>query len=228
MWDQLPSDLLTLIFSFLPPDSLAGAALACHHWHLFATAAAATTPRRHPPWFLAMHVTLSHALNPSTGRWSPLPAPHSPVRPIAAVADSLLLCRLLPAASLRLAVSNPFSGSLRRLPPLNRPRSSPAVGVVVGKISGTFKVFVAGGTSAAAYESSLEVYESEKGRWRTAGAVPPDLAVRLTVWTPNESVYDGDGGLYWVTSARAYSMVAFELKTGRWREVYSLYDFLII
>lgn len=89
-------------------------------------------------------------------------------------------------------------------------------------------MFVAGGTSAAAYESALEVYESAEGRWRTAGAVPLELAVRLTVWTPNESVYDGDGGLYWVTSARAYSMVAFELKTGRWREVYSLYVSLTI
>lgn len=49
--------------------------------------------------------------------------------------------------------------------------------------------------------------------------MPLEFAVRLTVWTPNESVSAGDGAIYWITSARVYSVVGFDIKSGAWREV---------
>lgn len=48
--------------------------------------------------------------------------------------------------------------------------------------------------------------------------MPLEFAVRLTVWTPNESVYSG-GVLYWMTSARAYSVMGFRPAGRTWREV---------
>lgn len=83
-----------------------------------------------------------------------------------------------------------------------------------------FSVYVAGGMSdgGASYEPTLEVYESSSNRWRVVGSMPVELAVRLTVWTPNESVHV-DGSLYWVTSARAYSVMGFEIEGGSWREL---------
>lgn len=50
--------------------------------------------------------------------------------------------------------------------------------------------------------------------------MPLEYAIRLTVWTPNENVYcEEDGAIYWMTSARAYSIVGFSMKTKAWREV---------
>ncbi|KAJ4966032.1 hypothetical protein NE237_017881 [Protea cynaroides] len=47
--------------------------------------------------------------------------------------------------------------------------------------------------------------------------MPIEFAVRLTVWTPNESVFSG-GIIYWMTSARAYSVMGFDVSTGSWKE----------
>lgn len=84
----------------------------------------------------------------------------------------------------------------------------------------SFRIFVAGGSSGAAYEESVEVYDSSANEWSNAGPMPAEFAVRLTVWTPNECVYaSANRVLYWMTSARAYSVVGFDVESGGWREV---------
>lgn len=45
-----------------------------------------------------------------------------------------------------------------------------------------------------------------------------EFAVRLTVWSPNEGVYS-KGVLYWMTSARAYSVMGFNISSYTWREL---------
>nr|DAD21267.1 TPA_asm: hypothetical protein HUJ06_022730 [Nelumbo nucifera] len=60
-----------------------------------------------------------------------------------------------------------------------------------------------GGTT---YEPTMEIYDSRADKWQSLG------------WMPNESVYS-DGFLYWMTSARAYSVMGFEVSTGFWKEV---------
>lgn len=70
----------------------------------------------------------------------------------------------------------------------------------------------------ATYEPTLEMYDSRHDRWKIVGPMPVEYAVRLTVWTPNESVFT-DGVLYWMTSARAYSVMGFEINTNTWREL---------
>lgn len=71
---------------------------------------------------------------------------------------------------------------------------------------------------AATYEPTMEVYDSEDDAWRIVGPVPVEFAVRLTVWTPKESVYS-KGVLYWMTSARAYSIMGFEIRSNKWQEL---------
>lgn len=50
------------------------------------------------------------------------------------------------------------------------------------------------------------------------GSMPVEFAVRLTVWTPSESVFS-KGVLYWITSARAFTIMGFDICTNTWREL---------
>uniref|UniRef100_A0A803P027 Uncharacterized protein n=1 Tax=Cannabis sativa TaxID=3483 RepID=A0A803P027_CANSA len=99
----------------------------------------------------------------------------------------------------------------------------PGVGVGGVKPLG-FKVYVAGGMSdsptsgCSAYESTLEMYDSHYDTWQIVGSLPMEFAVRLTVWTPNDNVYC-NGVMYWITSARAYSLMGFDISSNTWREL---------
>lgn len=104
-------------------------------------------------------------------------------------------------------------------------RTNPAVGLVQLICPTQFKVYVAGGMSSngpggggASYEPTVEMYDSRDDTWTIIGSMPVEFAVRLTVWTPNESVYS-NGVLYWMTSARAYSIMGYEIGTNKWREL---------
>ncbi|XP_077226369.1 protein UNUSUAL FLORAL ORGANS-like [Tasmannia lanceolata] len=233
MWNQLPFDLLAYIFSFLSPDSLARAISACKHWHTCAKMRSIPWGpphhhHHHQPWFVAIiHArgrrALCYAHNPTLNHWHSLCLPifPHPIRPIAPIGGGLLLCK---ATSLHLALCNPFTKHYTLLPPLKAPRVNPAVGVLLinsnASSSSSFQVYVAGGMSegTASYETTLEMYDSKVDEWCNLGHVPMEFAVRLTVWTPNESVYS-DGILYWMTSARAYSVMGLEVGTHSWKEV---------
>ncbi|XP_058226759.1 F-box/kelch-repeat protein At3g61590-like [Rhododendron vialii] len=235
MWSNLPFDLLSTIFSFLPPDSLVHARSACSHWNKCAMSAYAAPPDyscRHAPWFFAFPTRhrghLCYAHNPITDNWHVLSldfVPH-PIRPIASVCG-LILFRQTSTTSLRLSVCNPFTKQFKPLPLLNITRTNPAVGLIeVGPSPQVaipqFRVYIAGGMSEAprgsSYETTLEMYDSQMDAWQIIGPMPVEFAVRLTVWTPNESVHS-NGIIYWMTSARAYSVMGFEIGTNTWREL---------
>lgn len=67
-------------------------------------------------------------------------------------------------------------------------------------------------------EAMLEMYDSQSNTWRNVGYMPMEFAIRLTVWAPRESV-DCNGILYWITSARAYVIMGFEIETNIWHEL---------
>ncbi|KAM3246528.1 F-box only protein 6 [Capsicum annuum] len=232
MWSNLPFDPLANIFSYLSPDSLARAKSACKSWYACANTSGswATLPRRmnHPPWFIALptrnHGHFIYAHNPADDSWHLLPLDFipNPVRPIASI-GGLILLREATTTSLQLAICNPFTRQFRQLPKLNVTRTNPAVGIIELN-SANFEVYVAGGMSEASsigggssYEPSLEVYNSVHDHWKTIRSMPMEFAVRLTVWTPNESVYC-NGVLYWITSARAYTVMGFDIVNKNWRE----------
>ncbi|GJV44301.1 hypothetical protein Tco_1428837 [Tanacetum coccineum] len=50
------------------------------------------------------------------------------------------------------------------------------------------------------------------------GSMPVEFTMRLTVWTPNESVY-ANGVLYCMTSARAYNIMGYEMDKDKWKEL---------
>ncbi|KAJ6327465.1 hypothetical protein OIU78_014354 [Salix suchowensis] len=205
-----PPHLISLLTSspFLPPDSLARARDS-----------------------MPVLAHLRHFI-PLEHRRINGPAPPSmfqpePTRPVATI-GSLILSRPADSTALRLAICNPLTKEFRYLPQLEIARTNPAVGVVIlGPAQHSpflhFRVYVAGGMSAAprgaaTYVPTVEVYDSEDDAWRIAGPMPVEFAVRLTVWTPNESVYS-EGVLYWMTSARAYSIMGFEIKSNKWQEL---------
>ncbi|CAK7356566.1 unnamed protein product [Dovyalis caffra] len=235
MWNSLPFDLLANIFSFLSPDSLACAKTACRYWYTCANSCPLSTTsslvRHHQAWFVALP-TRSLGLhcylhNPNSDKWHVLSLAFQPdpLRPIASV-GSLILSRSTNSTTLRLAICNPFTKEFRSLPTLNIERTNPAVGVVIlGPTQHSpflhFRVYVAGGMSeaprgASTYEPTLEMYDSKVETWKVVGSMPVELAVRLTVWSPNESVYS-NGVLYWMTSARVYSIMGFEIGSNKWQ-----------
>ncbi|KAB1218661.1 Protein UNUSUAL FLORAL ORGANS [Morella rubra] len=237
MWSDLPFDLLANIFSYLSPDSLARARSACCQWHTCSRAYLSSTtslvPRDDPAWFLAMptrnHRLCCYAHNPVLNIWHlvSLNFLPDPVRLVATIGSHILV-RPTNSIFLQLALCNPFSRQFRHLPVLNITRTNPAVGVLVLD-SGQdvpfpcFSVYVAGGMcdaphGGARYEPTFEIYDSRHDRWQIVGSMPVEFAVRLTVWTPNESVYS-KGVLYWITSARAYTVMSFEIGTNTWREL---------
>ncbi|KAK6124929.1 hypothetical protein DH2020_041340 [Rehmannia glutinosa] len=229
MWSNLPFDLLANIFTYLSPDSLARAKAACRNWRDTAEHASTLPVRhRHPPWFIALP-TRSWGLscyvhNPIKDNWHFLPLDHtiSPIKPIATI-FGLILLKLTSTTSLQLAICNPFTKQFKTLPVLNLARTNPAVGVVENKSNQGFKIYVAGGmseatTGGAVYQPTIEIYDSISEKWEIIGKMPVEIAVRLTVWTPNESVYS-NGTLYWMTSARAYSVMGLDISTNRWREL---------
>ncbi|GMQ08864.1 hypothetical protein CsSME_00052417 [Camellia sinensis var. sinensis] len=217
MWSSLPFDLLANIFSLLSPDTLARARSACRHWN--------TLVCRQPPWLVALPTRhrglFCYAHNPIIDKWHVLPLDFvpDPVRPIAPI-RGLILLRHTSTTTLQLAICNPFTRQYKTLPMLIIARTNPAVGLIELGSSPTqhvscpyFLVYVAGGMSeaphgaGASYEATLEMYDSRRNTWQVIGPMPMEFAVRLTVWTPNESVYS-NGVLYWMTSARAYSFAA--------------------
>ncbi|KAK6912187.1 Kelch repeat type 1 [Dillenia turbinata] len=232
MWNHLPFDILANIFSYLPADSLARANAVCRLWHVCATARP-LQPRQHPPWFMALPARncgvccLAH--NPVRNSWVELPLDFvsNPVRPIGSI-EGLVLFRVQSSSSFQLAICNPFTKEYKQLQMLNVERSSPAVGVVVTERGqsvpfSSYKIYVAGGMSQrasgiATYEPTLEIYDSDHDKWQILGPMPSEFAVRLTVWTPNDNVYS-EGVLYWMTSARAYSIMCFDISTNTWREL---------
>ncbi|KAL2462725.1 F-box/kelch-repeat protein [Forsythia ovata] len=226
MWSNLPFDLLAYIFSYLSPDSFARAKAACRNWHTCANTTAAPPRMRHPAWFIAWptrHRGLScYAHNPINNTWHTLSLDFMPVpiRPIAAI-GGLVLLKFTNTTALHLAVCNPFTRQFRRLPPLNLARTNPAVGVV--EVNSSYhQVYVAGGMSevpggGAIYQPTVEMYDSHEETWEIMSSMPVEFAVRLTVWTPTESVCS-KGMLYWITSARAYSVIGFQIGTNNWTE----------
>ncbi|VFQ87339.1 unnamed protein product [Cuscuta campestris] len=231
MWSDLPFDLLAEIFYFLSPDTFVRAKSVCKNWAACAAASPPWSRRNNLPWFVAMPARAHRhfffcAHNPTQKRgWHLLPSGliPPPVRPVASVAGMVIL-RLGTATALQLAVCNPFTGQFRRLPAMNTARTNPAVGVVPveEEEKSGYRIYVAGGMSeggrgGASYVPTVETYDPDRDEWALTGSMPTKYAVRLTVWTPREGVYN-DGVLYWISSARAYSVVGFEVRTNKWKQ----------
>ncbi|KAG9150946.1 hypothetical protein Leryth_003074 [Lithospermum erythrorhizon] len=234
MWSHLPFDLLSIVFSYLSPNSLACAKSVCHHWHNCTTNTAPPEGRqRHPAWFLAMATRsqgqFCYVHNSIHKSWHKIPLDFIPTscRLIGSI-NCIVLLKLTNTTMIQLAVCNPFTRQFRHLPMLNISRTNPAVGIVEfdkssNLLSNGYRVYVAGGMSEASsggatYEPSLEMYDSVRKTWEIVGSMPVEFAVRLTVWTPNESVFC-NGVLYWVTSARAYTVMSFNIGSNEWGEI---------
>lgn len=170
MWGYMALDMLSHIFSFLPPHSIAQCLSTSKHWqtaaHLTTTT---TTSSISSTWLLAMptraHCNSCLAYSPSSSRWHSFPLHFLTfsVRPIAPVGP-LMLCKLGNSLGLRLLVVNVFTKQYRFLPTLaSGLRSNAAVGVLLHNFDPGFQIFVAGGASGASYDNSVEIYDSRVG-----------------------------------------------------------------
>ncbi|KAI3863553.1 hypothetical protein MKX03_019953 [Papaver bracteatum] len=228
MWSHLPLDTIAQIFSFLLPDSFACAASVCKQWHTCATTYVFTRETGcHSLWFLGMPLRnrgfFCYIHNPSLEHWYILSLGfiRFPILPIAPIKGSLILYRSATQSAIQLAICNPFTKQNWLLPPLIASRINPAVGVIVMDSSENtrFQIFVAGGMSGNnSYEPTLEMYDSNIGIWQSLASMPIEFAVRITIWTPNESAF-WKGILYWITSARVYKVMSYELASKTCKEL---------
>ncbi|KAK1306670.1 hypothetical protein QJS10_CPA10g00396 [Acorus calamus] len=196
---------------------------ACKHWHTCAVSRPPRPGHRHPPWFLSMHVRSParscRAYNPSVDRWLSIPLDFT-ARPV-----RLILCKFGSGPLARLALCNPFTRQFDELPDSVCSRRNPAFAIVMG-VDEKLEVYVAGGIpepnsprmGQVLIEPTMEMYSQRAGGWRVIGSIPGHFATLLTVWTFGEGVHVG-GTVYWVTSARAYTIVAYEIGPRAWREV---------
>ncbi|XP_004506938.1 F-box protein At5g49610-like [Cicer arietinum] len=240
MWNNLSFDVLSFIFSFLSPDSLARARSTCKNWHTCGSNFITQfKPHESKPWFLALPIrsyqkSCCYAHNPITNNWFeifldffPFTTTLKPIGPI----GSLILLRVTNSTTLQLALCNPFTRQFKYLPKLHVSRTNPACGVVILEPNNfcyfpNFRIYVAGGMSeakhgGATYEQTVEMYDSCVDTWKIVGSMLVEFSIRLTVWTPNENVcVERTKGttLYWVTSARAYSVIGFDVGNSCWRE----------
>lgn len=240
MWNNLPFDVLSSIFSFLSPDSLARARSTCKNWHTCGTSITKYKPHETTPWFLALPIrnyqkSCCYAHNPITKKWHEISLDFFPfqtsLKPIGPI-GSLVLLKVANSTALQLVLCNPFTRQFKYLPKLNISRTNPACGIVTILEPNDvwcfpcFRIYVAGGMSeakhgGATYEPTVEIYESCIDTWKIVGSMPVEFSVRLTVWTPNENVcIEGrrTTTLYWITSARAYSVIGFDVGNNCWRE----------
>ncbi|GJY41923.1 F-box/kelch-repeat protein-like protein [Tanacetum coccineum] len=201
MWDNLPSDVLANVFSYLTPYSLAHAMAAYRHWHDYGRETRQIS-RHRQPWFIALptHSTsrqLCFVHDPIQRSWHLLNLEHVPsmTRYVSTIGgQGLILFKSTGGVPIRLSVCNPFTGQFGHLPHLQKSRTNPAVGVRED-FTNHFKLYVAGGMpeaangGAASYKPTLEVFNSKSNKWTVMGSMPVEFAVRLTVQTPNESVY---------------------------------------
>ncbi|GJY70551.1 F-box/kelch-repeat protein-like protein [Tanacetum coccineum] len=158
--------------------------------------------RHRQPWFIALPTRstsrqLCFVHDPIQRSWHLLNLEHVPsmTRPVSTIGgQGLILFKSTGGVPIRLSVCNPFTGQFGHLPHLQKSRTNLAVGVRED-FTNHFKLYVAGGMSeaanggAASYEPTLEVFNSKSNKWTVMGSMPVEFAVRLTVWTPNESVY---------------------------------------
>ncbi|GLJ43883.1 hypothetical protein SUGI_0914740 [Cryptomeria japonica] len=237
---DLPKDLLGHILSRTSVDNVIRSSSVCRDWELYISSKSFMELWRQscrfqgPPWLFALSTyncrDCCSAYNPVMNKWYSIPPlflPQSLRIPVAAI-GGFLLVKGSSTVSQHLAVCNPISKQWRNLPPLHKPRSSSLISVIErrfhsdgnnGNCSG-FQIIVAGGRSqdANGYEPSIEMYDSLADSWNVVGEVPCEYAVRLALWTPNDTVYC-NGTIYCLTSARPYSIIAFNSVTGVWSEV---------
>ncbi|KAI3761525.1 hypothetical protein L1987_51943 [Smallanthus sonchifolius] len=124
MSNNLASDCLANIFSYLPPHSLARAMAACRHWHDCRRSTVRDKIRRHqhPPWFIALPThnnNLCFVHNPIEDTWHLLNLDHVPSlsRPVSTVGGhALILFKSTGVLPLRVLVCNPFTSSSATFP----------------------------------------------------------------------------------------------------------------
>nr|GEX99911.1 hypothetical protein [Tanacetum cinerariifolium] len=175
--------------------------VACRHWHDFGKETSQIF-RHHQPWFIALPTRstnrqLCFVHDPVQRSWHLLYLEHVPnlTRPLLIIGgQGLILFKSTGGVPIRLSVCNPFTSQFSYLSHLQKPRANPAVGVAES-CTNQFKLYVAGGMfeaatgGAASYESTLEMFDSKSNKWTVMGPMPVEFTVRLTIWTPNESVY---------------------------------------
>ncbi|KAJ4980126.1 hypothetical protein NE237_010906 [Protea cynaroides] len=155
IWSKLPQRLIDRVIAFLPPPAFFRARSVCKRWYglLFSTAFLEMyvhlSPKR--PWFLFFkHKTQAcksniysatqsqsnnhegYLFDPHEGAWYRLPIESVPAGFSPASSSGGLICFMSDDAGPKtLILCNPFLRSITQLPPTQRPRLFPSIGITV-------------------------------------------------------------------------------------------------
>ncbi|GKC77118.1 unusual floral organs-like protein, partial [Tanacetum coccineum] len=187
MWDNLPSDVLANVFSYLTPCSLARAMAACRYWHDCGRETRQIC-RHRQPWFIALpprstNKQLCFVHDPIQRSWHLLNFEHVPsmTRPVSTIGgQGLILFNSTRGVPIWLSVCNPFTGQFGHLPHLDKWKE---LGVPMGDtlefatlVLCDGKVAVVGGT----HDGNVLVWELGDGdEWILIERMPLELAKRF-------------------------------------------------
>ncbi|KAG6551023.1 hypothetical protein Mapa_007256 [Marchantia paleacea] len=231
VWSGLPADLLGRIMQFLPAASLLQQRTVSKSVYQITSSPQFLEQYRNQstgvnkPWLLLFQAGTCNAVSAydsSLEKWHRLPLDFLPVQVYGlASAGGLLLCKGEVKGIQLLYICNPVTRTWRELPPMQKKRWVPVVGLVNVQEDpndvdlDAFKVMVAGDDVLAdgynVQDLTSEVYDSRTDSWKMTGCIPEDSDLDLGFPHCN-------GSLYSVTYG-PYGVLSYNLKTGLWSKV---------
>ncbi|BBN15461.1 hypothetical protein MPTK1_6g19770 [Marchantia polymorpha subsp. ruderalis] len=244
VWSKLPAEMFVKTMQFLPPVRVLQQR-TLSKWVYQATSSVSFNhlywkqrKRVNETWLLLVQIDMKGSFKDLSSydfcleKWYRLPRDNlsnlNGRIDVVASAGSHLLCKgefgNLPD---KLYMCNPLRGTWRELPPMQKQRREPRVGVVhvqedPADVDGdAFKVVVAGGFCPwghIKFDLSSEVYDSRTDSWKMTESIPEDFVPCLKFFQYKGSLYSVTYGII-DDAICARDVILYNLESGIWSKV---------
>jgi hypothetical protein len=224
IWSGLPEDLIDRTLACLPVPSFFRFRTVCKRWKNLLESNSFlelwSTVSSQQLWLFSIHVQpgtemLAMAYNPSLGIWHNVPVPQYPSKMYTLASAGGLLCSAAyPNRLAVVCVCNPLTTEWRDLPSMLYIKRVHLLGMVVDRITKTYKIVVVGTQSRQDLVSNTEVYDSATKTWEITGRA-------LGSFTSHRLVYC-NGLFYNLSATRGWPVTlilhAYDIELAVWRE----------
>ncbi len=224
VWSGLPEDLIDRTLACLPVPSFFRFRAVCKRWNFlmhsdsFLELWSKVSSQR--LWLYSIHVRhatemVAMAYNPSLGVWHNVPVPqYSSKMYTLASAGGLLCSAAYPNRLAVVCVCNPLTSTWSDLPSMLYIKRVHLLGMVVDRITMSYKIVVVGTQSRQDLVSNTEVYDSRVGSWEITGRA-------LGSFTSHRLVYC-NGLFYNLSATRGWPVTlilhAYDIEQQVWKE----------
>jgi len=224
VWGGLPEDLIDRTLACLPVPSFFRFRAVCKRWNFlmhsdtFLELWSKVSSQR--LWLYSIHVRhatamVAMAYNPSLGIWHNVPVPQYASKMYTLASAGGLLCSAAyPNRLAVVCVCNPLTSTWKDLPSMLYIKRVHLLGMVVDRITKSYKIVVVGTQSRQDLVSNTEVYDSRVGSWEITGRA-------LGSFTSHRLVYC-NGMFYNLSATRGWPVTlilhAYDIEQEVWRE----------